>query len=194
MIYESHDKFENYSIELTLLRHGEDEKGKLGGWSSNHLTTTGIKQINEFVNTIHTQYDVIISSDLNRAKESAEIIAKAINVPIIYMKGFRECNNGLLINLTIEEHHQKYPDIYFSNLGFFEKYPEGESPNDFYQRVKEEFFKLLQTYDKKRILLVTHGGVISIIDSILKNTQWSNKVKNSFKNGIPLIYKIGKPF
>ena len=32
-----------YGVELHLVRHGEDERGKVGGWSDNHLTENGIK-------------------------------------------------------------------------------------------------------------------------------------------------------
>ena len=41
------NKIDLNEIHIDLLRHGEDEQDKLGGWSDNHLTTTGIMQITD---------------------------------------------------------------------------------------------------------------------------------------------------
>ncbi len=71
----------------------------------------------------------------------------------------------------------KFPNVFFRTLDMNEKYPDGESPEDFYERIKvwfDEFIKVHQN-DKDNILIVTHGGVINVIYHLIKNIKWSNK-------------------
>ena len=35
----------DYNIDLHIVRHGQDEEDKLGGWSSNHLTDKGKEEV-----------------------------------------------------------------------------------------------------------------------------------------------------
>lgn len=173
----------NYGIELHLVRHGQDELNKLGGWSDNHLTGEGKQQIIELLNKIDSDYDLFVSSDLVRAKETSEIINKKLNMEIIYNHLFREINNGKLKNLTKSEFETKYPGLYFSSLKMNESYPQGESPISFYKRVEEEFYKLIETHKNKKILLVTHGGVITIILCLVQGYVYSNQLKIIPENG-----------
>lgn len=58
-----------------------------------------------------------------------------------------------------------------------ENYPSGESPTEFYLRVKDAFFKMLENNKNKKIILVTHGGVITVILCLLNGYQYSNKLQ-----------------
>jgi probable phosphoglycerate mutase len=181
------------TTELLLIRHGEDEQDKLGGWSDNHLTNNGIKQVEELAVKLKEsdiKYDLILSGCLVRAKETAKIINDKLNLEVIYNQNFNEINNGDLKNLTKEEFMIKYPDLYYSSLMMDEKYPSGESPLDFYRRVKDEIYSILLLYNHKNIILVTHGGVIGIILSILKNETWNNQVKSNVKYACTVSIKI----
>ncbi|MDE6656127.1 MAG: nucleotidyl transferase AbiEii/AbiGii toxin family protein, partial [Anaeroplasmataceae bacterium] len=92
----------SYNIELHLVRHGQDEVNKLGGWSSNHLNDNGILEVESLGDTLDDRYDLFISSDLTRAKESALILNQRFQMDIIFSKEFREMNNGDLADLTLE--------------------------------------------------------------------------------------------
>ncbi len=190
-VYEIFNKleFENkidlkeYDIEIHLVRHGQDEKNKLGGWSDNHLIEEGIVQINNLKNEIDDNYDLFISSDLNRCIETSKILNEKLNMDITYDSNFCEINNGDLRNLTLEEFNNKYPGLYFSSLKMDEKYPNGESPNDFYNRVSKAFINLIKNNKGKKILLVTHGGVITILLCLLNGYKYSNYLKIVPKTG-----------
>lgn len=59
-----------------------------------------------------------------------------------------------------------------------EKYPNGESPIEFYKRIEKWFYEIIE--EKKQddnILIVTHSGVINIIYHIINRIEWSNKSK-----------------
>ncbi len=185
------EKFDigKYNVEVHLVRHGEDEQIKLGGWSNSHLTEKGKNEVKEFSKVIDSSYDLFISSSLKRAEETAQILNEKIQMKIIYSDDFCEMNNGLLADLTKDEFHQKYPGLFFSSLDMNEHYPNGESPIEFYNRIKNSFLNLIKNNKNKKILLVTHGGVITIILSILYGYPYSNKLKLSPKTASLTILK-----
>lgn len=164
------------TARITLARHGEDEQDKVGGWSDSKLTKTGVEQIKAFAETLDRNYDLILASDLPRTKQSAEILAKRLNCPIECDKGLRETNNGDLKNMTKEEFAAgKYKR--FVDMDMDESYPNGESPNGFYERVKSAFIEILKKHNGKQLLIVTHGGVITVIQCLLHGWQYSNMLK-----------------
>ena len=183
-------KLDLSEIHIDLLRHGEDEQDKLGGWSDNHLTTNGIMQINEVCDYLDKDYDLIISSDLVRTKETAEIISSKLLKKIIFNEKLREINNGELKNLTKEEFNNKYPGLYFNALMMEQAYPNGESPIDFYIRIKEVFIEILNNYKGKKLLIITHGGVITVIQCLLNGWKYSNLLKITIPYGT--IVKVNK--
>ena len=183
LVFEEKINLNEYNIELHLVRHGQDEKDKLGGCSDNHLIEEGIVQVNNLKNELDDNYNLFISSDLNRCVETSKILNEKLEMNIVYDSNFKEVNNGDLKNLTLEEFYNKYPGLYFSSLKMDERYPNGESPNDFYNRVSKAFKSLLENNRGKKILLVTHGGVITVILCLLKGYKYSNFVKIVPKTG-----------
>ncbi len=171
---EFNNKIDLSEIHIDLLRHGEDDQDKLGGWSDNHLTTTGIKQIENVCYSLDKDYDLIISSDLVRTKETADIISSKLSKEIVFEAHFREINNGDLKNLTKEEFNKRYPGLYYNTLSMSQAYPNGESPVDFYNRIKDAFIKLLNKYRGKKILIITHSGVITVLQCLLNGWKYSN--------------------
>ena len=73
---------------ITLLRHGESEgniSGVLQGQTDYPLTKTGIEQAQRLASTWKAQdvkFDLIISSPLLRASQTAQIIATNLGSPI----------------------------------------------------------------------------------------------------------------
>jgi Fructose-2,6-bisphosphatase len=162
---------------LTLVRHGEDETDKVGGWSSTHLTAKGIKQVRKLKKEIHGDFDLFLSSDLPRAVETSQILQETIDRTPFFDSRFRETNNGILANMKKRDFLTKYPGFFFSSFAMDERYPEGESPSDFFGRVSRAFIELVRENKNKRILLVTHGGVITVILCLVYGLPYSNKLK-----------------
>lgn len=177
-----------YGITLHLLRHGQDDENMLGGWSDTHLTKKGIEQIKSVCALLDNEYDIIVSSDLVRTRESAEIIGNELKKEISYDKGFRETNNGKLRNLSVKEFNELYPGLYYSSLKMDECYPEGESPRMFFNRVSTAFLSLLENNRNKKILLITHGGVITAINCLINGYPYSNKLKITPQPGSLIKY------
>ena len=174
--FENKIKLSDYNIQLHLVRHGETKEGSIGGWSDTSLNDKGKIEIKEILDQLEN-YDIFISSDLERAKETSEIINDKINIEIVYDKNLREINNGIFKNMSKDQFINQYADYRFDKLKMNQHYIDGESPEEFYNRVRTTFIKILENNKNKRILMVTHAGVIIVILCLLNGYTYSNKLK-----------------
>lgn len=93
---------------IYLMRHGADPVDRYGGWSEYGLTEVGRSQVNSAKHKLLGKgITGIYSSDLNRAKETAEIVADVLSLKITYLPQFREVNNGLLAGMKKVEAVEK---------------------------------------------------------------------------------------
>lgn len=183
-------------MAIYFVRHGKEEEGFRGGWSQRGLSNEGRRQVQllaEYLYKNKERFNItrIISSDLNRAKETAFCIAKKFEMKAELNQEWREHNNGIMAGMSNEEAEIKFPDLYFNTLGMDERYPMGESPREFLNRIEKTFYNLVDDVSAKNedILVVTHGGVINIIYHLIKEIGWSNKSK-VFKSQNASIHKI----
>lgn len=161
---------------IYLMRHGADPSDRLGGWSTDGLTEAGRSQVHEATTELRGKgITKICASDLTRARETAEIIADELGLEIEYMPEFRESNNGLLAGMPKTEAAQKYPGIYWNALDWTECWPGGESPEQFYKRIKEAWSDFKQQVGTEPVLLVSHGGVMNIILCLENEIPYTNK-------------------
>ncbi|OZV13766.1 phosphoglycerate mutase [Tissierella sp. P1] len=183
-------------MTIYLVRHGKEEEGFRGGWSQRGLADEGKKQAQILAEYLHENkerfnFNRIISSDLNRAKETASYIAKKCEMKVELEQKWREHNNGIMAGMSNEKAKTAFPGLYFNTLGMDERYLGGESPREFLYRIERTFYKLVDEVSTKNedILVVTHGGVINIIYHLIKEIEWSNKNK-VFKSENTSIHKV----
>ena len=175
-------------MKCYLIRHGKDDDSVRGGWSNSSLTDEGVMQVNKLVCEILTSDNMnigsVYTSDLLRARQTADILASALSVPIVEKTNFREVNNGVLAGMDNRLAEEKYPGLYWRSLDWAESYPEGESPCEFYERIADAWnkFKTELQNAERNVILVTHGGVINAIQCIEHQIAYSNKV-NPFPIG-----------
>ena len=169
-------------MKLIFVRHGKDDDRYRGGWSNLDLIPEGVEQAKQLAkhlkdNNYTYQIAHVISSDLTRTLTTANIISGELGLPIQKEFQIRETNNGDLAGMLNETALKQYPGLFFSSLEMDEAYPNGESPHDFYLRIKKWFSDLTSNYRNVRgnILIVTHGGVINVVYHLVKGIEWSNK-------------------
>lgn len=165
---------------IFLIRHGEDDNTRLGGWSDAGLSLAGIEQVKLATERIvRGNYHIrhIFSSDLPRAKETADIIAEKLRIGVTILREFRETNNGDLAGISKERFQAEYPGLYYSSLEWDQRYPNGESPKQFYDRIRKawEVFKNKADSLNGDVLLVTHGGVIDVVLCIEDGIPYTNR-------------------
>ncbi|VTR36146.1 phosphoglycerate mutase [Actinobacillus pleuropneumoniae] len=171
-------------MAIYLVRHGQDEEGYRGGWSQRGLIDEGIRQaekLGQYLYEHHHEYNIdrIVCSDLQRANQTASILADKLSLPFLSSEDWREMNNGLLAGIPNSLAAEKFPGLYFSRLRMDERYPGGESPLENFRRIKDTFTRLCQDQESanhhENVLVVTHGGVINIIYHLIKDMAWTNK-------------------
>ncbi|QUG40368.1 histidine phosphatase family protein [Psychrobacillus sp. INOP01] len=147
---------------IGLVRHGItdwNELGKSQGISDIPLNNLGKLQAIALANrlVLEGEWDVIVTSDLSRAKETGQIIAAKLNLPInIYDKRIREINCGEIEGTTEEERLKRWGSNWWKlDLGM-EKF--GDVSNRGYEFLTE----LAITYSDKRVLVVSHGALIGL--------------------------------
>lgn len=161
-------------MKIYLIRHGQttgDIEGRYGGSYDDHMTEEGYEQlVGTAQKLVGKGIEIIFSSPLIRARESAEIIAHVIGASVQVIEGLRERHYGVLTGLTKEEAKQKYPDVVESHKDYMSTDPEGESYNDFYQRVIKTYIGVVaDNQNHATIAIVSHGGPIKMI---LKHIGW----------------------
>ena len=178
-----------------LIRHGKDDNSVRGGWSDSPLTDEGILQVKRLSEKILSDDQInigkIYTSDLPRARQTAEILSEALSIPMKELPEFRETNNGVLAGMDHRLAEKQFPGLYWSALDWDEPYPNGESPCQFYNRISEAWnhFKKEIQRENPGVALVTHGGVINVIQCIEKGIAYSNKA-NPFPIGNAEIINI----
>ena len=172
-------------MKIFFVRHGKDDENYRGGWSGLGLVPEGVEQAKMLARYLvekKEEYRItrIVSSDLPRAKETAEILAKELEQPMTTDERLREADNGDLAGMPNEEALKKYPELFWSTLKPEECYPNGESPMQFFSRIKEWFEMFLKECKDAdgNVLVVTHGGVINVVYHLVKNLEWSNAIKS----------------
>lgn len=160
----------NDVCEIIIVRHGEtiaNKTGILQGHLDTALSETGILQADAVARRLKKQhFDIVYCSDLERAMTTAEKIAVFHpDLKIIPSPELREWNLGDLQGRLYNELINEYPEI----MGAFKKdndipfVPGGESSEAFHQRIVSFFDRIAAENTGKRVLLVTHGGVMQRI-------------------------------
>ena len=153
---------------IYLLRHGQTDwnlERRIQGHLDMPLNETGRKEALVCLEKLSSlDIDNIVSSDLIRAKETAQIINEKLHLPICFDSRLREIHFGDLQGRVIQDIKENEWDI-------FNKTPyqlNAESLNDVYHRVKSFFEEIDKS---KNTLIVTHGGVIRMAKYLSQNPQ-----------------------
>lgn len=149
------------------LRHGESEKNVLeivtDVVDKYPLTEKGIADTQASVKNYAGKIDLIITSPVLRAKQTAEVAAKEIGIrdeDIIVDERLREMEHGTFEGKSLEEYHNHFP----RGLKRFTDKPDGgENWSDIKKRMGELLFELEEKYKDKNILIVSHGDPISLM-------------------------------
>ena len=161
-------------LRLYLIRHGEVEgaaNGRLLGRTDPPLSERGLEQASQLAEELSIAgLSAVYSSDLQRARVTAEAIARVSNLKVQENSAWREINMGEWEGRTIASLNDEAPQLIaqlFNDPASFE-YPGGESFASFTHRVFRALAQLLIMHGSGEVVLVTHGGVCrAIIGSAL---------------------------
>ncbi len=154
---------------LYLIRHGQsagNAEGRFGGHGPTPLSDLGREQAEKTANALAREgIDVIYSSDLDRAVQTAEPLAKLLDIPVHQSKAFRERHVGVLEGLTFDESKERHPNDYYAliNRNVNHVITEGESYRHLLRRGTNELRGILRNHKHQRIAIFSHTGAICFL-------------------------------
>lgn len=195
------EKTTNAVTEVVVARHGQTDWNLEHRWQGQtdiQLNETGIKQAHELKEILKNEdFEVVYSSDLSRAKQTAEIIVGDSDLEIKLDEKLREKANGKFEGLTTTEIIAMYEDEWKKRLEERHeyKYPDGdvhkgESGTMLESRAVESFKKIINENKGKKILIVAHEGTLRVIKKYFDDLSVQQMYRYSPKNCEFSRYKI----
>lgn len=175
-------------IKLILVRHGTticNEGGALSGLTDSILSEKGKLQASKLADYLKDKnIDKIYATPFSRTKETVDRLSRVKNIQIEERCQLNEINFGDFEGLPFKSIEEKYPEEVkkMINEGFKYKYPNGESLEDTFMRVKTELKKIMSDNENSTVLICSHGGTIRNIISYLLcddyKYHWNFRVDN----------------
>jgi alpha-ribazole phosphatase len=151
---------------VLFIRHAEtDMAGRFCGHSDPDLNDKGRKQLTELAHLLSTEaIDAVYSSDLRRAKRTAQAIAEARKVPLSLRPALREIDFGHWEGLSWEQIEQRDPLYARKWMAGYPLLPApwGESFQAFEERILQEVNQLLDS-SHGPMAVVTHAGALRVV-------------------------------
>jgi probable phosphoglycerate mutase len=145
-------------------------ENRIHGHTDSPLSQKGIRDANKTADHLRAQsFDMLYSSSIGRAIRTAEIIGNAINMAAVPVDGLKERYYGWLEGkpLSLFEPDLTGPKIMHPFIKFALK-TSGESAEIFIDRVIRTFDHLAAKHKGRRLLIVIHWGILSILTQYLQ--------------------------
>jgi probable phosphoglycerate mutase len=157
------------TTDFIVIRHGEtawNAQSRIQGHLDSPLNDEGLAQalmVGERM--AHQRFDVLYSSDLGRALQTAQPIADRTGHPVVRNPRLRERHLGVFQGLTSAECERLHPAEYqrFHARDPDHQVPGGESIRQVFERVSGEFTQLAEQHPDAVVVVVTHGGILDAL-------------------------------
>src|SRR5215469_7125335 len=152
--------------DLYLIRHAEALGAVHHIIGDTDLSPLGILQAerlrDRLAATGEIAADVLISSTFKRARQTAEILAPALELPIVFDEEVQELRDGVSEGMYVEEYRAKYGEVNFRETPFRQVAPAGENWGQFVLRVSTALDRIVREHEGKTTVVVCHGGVVGV--------------------------------
>ena len=155
--------------ELRFIRHGETDwnrQNRFQGQIDVPLNAAGLAQAQRLAGRLAAEPPaLLLSSDLQRARQTAAPLAAAWGLQPMLVPGLREQSFGVLEGLDVPSIQRQHPDLWQQWLVQRADFslPGGESTRQFHSRVLQAVENLVAEHAGQRLVLVTHGGVLDML-------------------------------
>ena len=152
---------------ILLARHGESDWNRARRWQGHAdrpLTDLGRRQAAELAERLaDTELDAVYASDLRRAVDTAEAVARPRGLAVRTTPDLREVDVGAWSGLTRGEAEAEFPEGYARWIEGAEGWQDGETYEQLGTRVVKAIRSIAETHPDGRVLVVAHGGTIRAI-------------------------------
>ena len=167
-------------MQVVLVRHGATDwnlQGRCQGSTDLDLSEAGIRQAEQTAELLSTEeFHAIYSSNLRRARQTAERICRPHNLPVLIEEDVRELDHGKLEGLTFNEIKANFGDflLRWRTEPAEICVPGGERLADVAERAWNGLNQIVQRHaDAKNILIVSHNfpilGIVCRVNGIHLN-------------------------
>lgn len=170
-------------MHVWLIRHGESEwnaSGQIQGHSQVGLSQLGHLQAQHLALSLQSAgIQRIVSSDLQRARQTAEYLGQETGIDVEPTEILRERNMGVYEGGPVEAYRtdlHQHRERYGLESGY--DIPSGES----HEKILERATKVKNLLDGRNTALVSHGGFLSLLTTILLNEPFARSVQYQLKN------------
>ena len=163
------------SVEIIYFVHGttyDNAESKCSGWKQVELNELGKEQAINLGKTTNYLFDVLFTSDLNRAINSAKLAWPRIDS--IQDTRLRECNYG--------EYDGEDKKLVIYDEHIYSPFPNGESLKDVEKRMTDFINFLKENYDNKKVGIVSHRAPQLALDVLTKNISWEEAIEKDWRN------------
>ncbi|MBE0576746.1 MAG: alpha-ribazole phosphatase [Desulfuromonadales bacterium] len=173
---------------IYLIRHGQvegHEEKRYNGQVNVPLTQLGQTQSDRICNSLgNVSLEAVYSSDLDRCRYCAELIAGSHDLKVSTLESLRELHIGEWEGRTWAELQEAYPDGWQARLQDLANFqvPGGESLQDAADRIRPAIQNILALHPVGDVALVAHGGVnrIILLDAIGAPMQQAFSIEQDF--------------
>jgi probable phosphoglycerate mutase len=175
--------------DLYLVRHGETATNRAGliqGWNSEPLNARGCWQAERAgARLANVRLQALYTSPLDRARETAAIIGRAVGLDIALVDELREMDTGAVSGLHSAQFMLRYPRLMWGWLRDDPAlaFPGGDTLADFYARARRAVDELVARHVGQAIAVIAHGGSIAGYLSLLLQGRGSNRIALKLRNG-----------
>ena len=152
---------------ILLARHGESDWNRDRRWQGHAdrpLTNLGREQARALADRLAaTELDAVYSSDLERARETAAIVAEPHQLPVKELPDLREVDVGSWSGLTRAEAEERFPNAFRCWAEGGDGWDDGETYEQLSERVVGAVLAIAARHPRERVLLVAHGGSIRAV-------------------------------
>lgn len=173
---------------IYLVRHGETTWNAEGRWQGTldiPLGEVGHQQAQALAKHLKDRpIAAMYSSDLSRARDTAEPLSRAKGLEIQTDARLRELDFGVFQGLTHDEIRAKYPEeereLFVDYLDFV--LPEGESRRAVQARVYEMWQEVVRRHPNSEVVVMSHGGPVRLLLLKLFDDQVERMLKVPLPN------------
>ena len=191
---------------ILVVRHGESESnrdGRFAGHVESSLTERGRAQARALGDRLaETAITRIVSSDLERARETAELVGGSRSLPVVTDARLREMSFGEWEGMVEAEIVERWAEDWEAVLRPKAEFraPGGESLRELRARMSAVYGEFVEAAVGESVLMVTHGNAIAALLASLLQIPYANSWRFQVSNcgltrihhveGVPVIVSV----
>ena len=180
--------------ELLLVRHGETDwnrERRFQGHADPPLNETGREQAHALAADLAGErIQLVYTSDLRRARETAEIVAARLEADVVALRELREIDVGEWQGLTWPEIEARYPEGARAWHEHGQGWEAGETYDELGERVVAALRRIAADHPEERVLVIGHGGTIRATRAFLEGLSVAESRSRSRPIGNCEVFRV----